>query len=595
MTTPYCTTIDIAQGIRLDLLTPTAFRFRVSTLAGEPFPPKYEIPFALGRTRSWPEVPYQRRTDAFDLIETASLQIQIARDLSQGKKFLVHTPDGSRRIYPSDGSPRSSGMFRDGYTVFDSASALSEENNNSRYAHWFHNPESGRYDVFLPEDAILDTFFVYGPRYDQLFASINEIIGPEPLLPIAAYGFFQTQHLLCAGSQEKLLALAKRLREQHIPCDTLILDIEWGDGCDGESPVPLGHRLAWSPRYCSPLPPERMIEELKKRHFSVMLNHHSVPGFRDRNDRGWTGKVWDQSEWWREFHAKLDYGLGGPWMDTRQNDITDSIVWDGIQEHIGDRRVLFMGCRDMWETSGCAGTFKLVPSDQLIGSRRYPFDWTGDCAHTWEELRWQIRAITDTHGSMKAVTYITNDALAENHRLQARWNQFLSFNTIVRSHSQKPWQNCDPFTPGSNPESEPPGETAEESIRAHLELRYRLLPYLYSHAHQNYRTGLPICRPMLLAFPMILNATPISGRSSTCSASPSWQPRYMPRWKASTSICRPDRGGSDTGIARSTKAGASSASTPATRTGSPSSSARARSSRCRSPESGSSPPPVGTR
>ena len=244
-----------------------------------------------------------------------------------------------------------------------------------------------------------------------------------------------------------------------------------------------------------------MNEELKKRHFSVMLNHHSVPGFRDRNDRGWTGKVWDQSEWWREFHAKLDYGLGGPWMDTRQNDITDSIVWDGIQEHTGDRRVLFMGCRDMWETSGCAGTFKLVPSDQLIGSRRYPFDWTGDCAHTWEELRWQIRAITDTHGSMKAVTYITNDALAENHRLQARWNQFLSFNTIVRSHSQKPWQNCDPFTPGSNPESEPPGETAEESIRAHLELRYRLLPYLYSHAHQNYRTGLPICRPMLLAFP----------------------------------------------------------------------------------------------
>jgi hypothetical protein len=244
MTKPYCTTIDIAPGIRLDLLTATAFRFRVSTLAGEPFPPKYEIPFALGRTRPWPEVPYQRRTETFDVIETASLQIRVARDLSQGAKFLVHTPDGSRRIYPSDGSPRSSGMFRDGTTVFDSASALLEENSNSRYAHWFHNPETGRYDVFLAEDVLLDTFFVYGPSCEQLFASVNEIVGPEPLLPIAAYGFFQTQHLLCAGSQEKLLALAKRLRERHIPCDTLILDIEWGDGCDGESPVPLGHRLA---------------------------------------------------------------------------------------------------------------------------------------------------------------------------------------------------------------------------------------------------------------------------------------------------------------------------------------------------------------
>ena len=42
--------------------------------------------------------------------------------------------------------------------------------------------------------------------------------------------------------------------------------------------------------------------------------------------------------------------------------------------------------------------------------------------------------------------------------------------------------------------------TAEASIRKHHLLRYRLLPYLYSHALLNYRTGMPICRPMLLAF-----------------------------------------------------------------------------------------------
>jgi len=44
-------------------------------------------------------------------------------------------------------------------------------------------------------------------------------------------------------------------------------------------------------------------------------------------------------------------------------------------------------------------------------------------------------------------------------------------------------------------------KTAENSIRKHRKLRYSLLPYIYSTAYLNYLTGMPICRPMLLAFP----------------------------------------------------------------------------------------------
>jgi len=44
-------------------------------------------------------------------------------------------------------------------------------------------------------------------------------------------------------------------------------------------------------------------------------------------------------------------------------------------------------------------------------------------------------------------------------------------------------------------------KTAEISIRKHRKLRYRLLPYIYSTAYVNYLTGIPLCRPMLLAFP----------------------------------------------------------------------------------------------
>lgn len=497
------TPVTIDDGVRIDLFTPTMFRFRLSTLAGDRFPSQCEVPFAMQPLQQWPSVSYRRWTDRFDFVETDLLRIRISRDPGEARQFQVYAKGDGRRIYPADGHGSGAGMFRDGYTVFDSASAFGEENRNSRYAHWFYNPGSGRYDSFLAADAILDTFFVYGPGYKELFSQLNALVGPEPLLPKKAYGFFQTQHLGCAGSQEKLMCLADRLRERHIPCDTLILDFEWGDGCDGgKEKVHWGSRITWSSNYTKPLTPERMIAVLKEKHFDLMIIHHSAPAFPNRTAQGWTCREWDEREWWSELRSKLDSGLAGTWQDTRQNDITDSVIWLGIQEHLGKgRRVLFMGCRDMWETFVGVGKSKLIPNDQIIGSRRYPFDWTGDCDSSWEELRWQIRAITDTHGSMKAVSYVTSDCQTKNYRTQARWNQFLSFNSIARSHTQKPWQAFLPQGPGADLEQETPGENAEASIRKHLLLRYRLLPYLYSYAHLNHRTGLPICRPMLLEFP----------------------------------------------------------------------------------------------
>ena len=124
----------------------------------------------------------------------------------------VSTRGGAGPIYPSDGPIH--GMFRDGYTVFDSASAFGERNNNSRYAHWFFDRSTGRYvDTYLAEDLIFDEYFIYGPDYESLFAQLNALVGPEPVLPKKAYGFFQTQHLECDGDQTKLMALARRLRE----------------------------------------------------------------------------------------------------------------------------------------------------------------------------------------------------------------------------------------------------------------------------------------------------------------------------------------------------------------------------------------------
>ena len=161
---PYATKIYIGQDIEISLYSPTMFRFRVSEAEPERFLAKYEIPFVIGRLAPWPEVKYRRWTEGeFEWIDSSALRIRVDKP---HKAWTVWSADGAKQIYPSDGPIR--GIFRDGYTVFDSASALGERNLNSRYAHWFYNAKTGRYvDTYLAGDLILDQFFIYGPGYDR--------------------------------------------------------------------------------------------------------------------------------------------------------------------------------------------------------------------------------------------------------------------------------------------------------------------------------------------------------------------------------------------------------------------------------------------
>ncbi len=510
----YCTRVPLFNDMELNFFTPKMFRIRTSSLEGEKFPAKYMIPFAIGKLDSWDAVTYKmQEDDQYKYIFTGDIGIKVDKS---NRSWTVWTHDFKTRIHPSDKPAR--GLFKNGYTLFDAASAFNEINNNSRYAHWFYNAKTGNYiDTYLPEDKLLDQYFIYGPDYPSLFAQFNQLVGPEPLLPKKAYGFFQTQHLACEGTQAQLMEAAKQFRARGIPVDNLIIDFEWGDGCDKFEEVTWGSRLDWSENYRQPVSPKKMIQALNAMHYDVMLIRHNAPNFKNRTGQGWTETVSDERTWWREYFERMEEGVAGTWQDTRQNDVTDSYIWQKTQEHIGpEKRVLFLGCRKMQSVNPWDFRFSTVPVNQVIGARRYPFDWTGDASFSWNEFKWQIEAITDTHGAMKGITYLTSDAVGANWKIQARWNQFADFSTISRSHNPKPWTGTidtknfenkiritgrdtiqikqESITGGNK-------KTAEESITRHRKLRYRLLPYIYSYAIENYLTGLPITRPMLLAFP----------------------------------------------------------------------------------------------
>lgn len=540
----YCTKIRIGDNTEVSLYSPRMFRIRTSMLQGEKFPPEYEIPFVIGKLENWKSVPFiQWEDDKYNYIETEVIRIKVRRT---DNNWAVWTKDGIKKIYPSQG--RIHGLFRDGYTVFDNTSAFGERNNNSRFTHWFYNPTTGRYvDTYLYEDLIYDQYFIYGPDYPSLFSQLNELLGPEPLLPLKAYGTFHMQHLICDGSQEQLLAYARKLREKDLPCDVLIVADEWGDGCPGGIEKYWG-QLDWYEKYTKPLSVKGMCDSLEAMHFDLMTIHHSAPDFPHRKldtpkrIRDWTSRVYDEAYWWSKMEEQIDWGVDGTWQDTRQNDITDGVIWTHIQKYIGpESRVLFNGSSKMMEFNPFEyDRDNTINANDLIGSRRYPFRWTGDVDNSYNELKFQINAITNQNGSMKGVSYITCDDFGKDWKVHARWNQFLDFLPVSRTHMYRPWQfilsneewnnlfkqegftNSDdtshfwdgshnPMTPLNSvqrrimedmtDEKKYDVQTAENSIRKHRKLRYHLLPYIYSTAYENYLTGMPLCRPMLLAFP----------------------------------------------------------------------------------------------
>lgn len=543
----YTTSLRLSQDVRLDLFDAGVFRIRLAQecpyrepddaelapgmfrLSGDaaahaasarareeaaarlglpirdPFEECLDIPFCCGRTEPWPEVAHVHRADGARHVVTTD-EIEIRVDGVAGE-WSVWSPDGRRRIYPSD-APR--------YGYFQGEFASFEREYGNRNTDCFFSAEAGRYVRQIV--SMRESYFIHGPGWPARLARFNRLVGPQPVLPKKLYGFIQTQHLWNAGSQTRLLALAEKLRRRRIPCDVLIVDYEWGDGCDGAESFAWGSRNDWASTYRQPLTPAELIERLREMGFEVMIIHHSEP----------QSAAVLSDPWFAKLKEKLDIGVAGTWQDTRRHAWQDHVIWLGLEKLRPGRRPYFLGNNDLFQLDGW---FRDKGRNGLadLGSRRYPFHWTGDCDLTWDEFRFQIEAITGSLGNLRGFGYLASDATGRNWKLQARWNQFCDFSAISRSHTLKPWPTEeDPGLMGSEPfhrwfmgesvkgraaERDPAlgrdyltrtpidwTGSPEASIRLHRRLRYRLLPYIYSYAHVYHETGMPICRPLLMAF-----------------------------------------------------------------------------------------------
>jgi alpha-glucosidase/alpha-D-xyloside xylohydrolase len=352
----------------------------------------------------------------------------------------------------------------------------------------------------------LDLFVVAATAPTQVMAEYARLTGRPEMPPRWALGYQQSHRTLV--SREDTLAVARTFREKKLPCDALIY---LGTGF-----VPSGWNTANGSFQFNPhiFPdPREMLRELHDEHFKVVLNaviltrslHGTVrdPCNLSRFDEQET------SCYWNEHRTVFAMGVDGWWPDEGDRLSIASrltrirMYWEGAQLDRPDERPYAL------HRNGYAGM-----------QRYAAFLWSGDVYSTWETLRTQLRVAintglsglpywgTDTGGFVP-----TKELTAE---LYLRWFQFSTFCTLFRSHGRTwklrlPWgwdtgelgpNEISNYRGAANPDPTELHNAAVEPIcRTYLELRYRLIPYLYSAVHEAHETGLPILRALWLHYP----------------------------------------------------------------------------------------------
>ncbi|MBP3983351.1 DUF5110 domain-containing protein [Pseudoxanthomonas helianthi] len=398
--------------------------------------------------------------------------------------------------------------------------------------------------VFRAEDAPagVDYYFVAGDTMDEVIAGYRHLSGAAPMFPKYAFGLFMSKERY--ATQQRLLEVTRRFREERFPLDVIVQDWQyWGGEKNGQWDGNWSGMIWDRERYPDPVGMVRTLHD--DLHARLMVSIWPSVGndtelAHDLDAEGlrfeplhWISKrarIYDAfSDEGRAIYFKhlkkglLDIRVDALWMDGAEVEVGGAAHDPGEVEAdikrlgrnaMGDfARYLnvysLLTTRGVYEGQRASAdlvdkrVFTLTRS-AWAGQQRYAaMPWSGDTTASWEALRAQIAGGLNV--SMAGLPYWTQDTggffvnVSGGERnpgyreLFARWNQFGIFNPVYRIHGtsieREPWafKALDP--------------EVYRSIRRAAELRYRLLPYVYSLAWASTHDGYTMMRGLAMDFP----------------------------------------------------------------------------------------------
>jgi alpha-glucosidase len=383
------------------------------------------------------------------------------------------------------------------------------------------------------EGGELDYYVIYGPTPAEVSAGIAALLGTMPLPPQWALGYHQSRW----GYYDETVvrALAAEFRSRDIPCDVIHFDIDYMDN----------YRVfTWnSERFPDPA---RLLADLRREGFRVVTiidpGVKSDPNYgiyqqglehdmfiRRADGEVFRGYVWpDESvfadytrpevrAWWGNLHQPLvEAGVSGIWNDMNEPTVFkqpfsegvsewDTIALDAVQGSEGEQTThaavhnlyghgMAQACYEgLRRLMGDERPFVLSRSG-FAGSQRWCAFWMGDNHSWWEHLEMALPQMMNM--GLSGVPFVGTDIGGffgnTSGELLARWMQVGMLSPLCRNHAAVFTRQQEPWVFGSD---------IEAICREYIQLRYRLLPYLYTLFWEAAQQGTPVLRPLFYHFP----------------------------------------------------------------------------------------------
>jgi alpha-glucosidase len=391
------------------------------------------------------------------------------------------------------------------------------------YANYVANWTSSADGVkWMAEGSSMDLYLMPAADTYAYLKSFGDLTGKPRVPPRYAFGFF-------AGrwgwtDQDYIGDILTQFRDGKYPADAFISDFEFFTYFNDYDIPPEGNSsyedFGWSPVTFPE--PEKQLKEYQDMGFKMggirkprfgnprYLDHLRendwlLPeGLYNVNGQGRNANLSapEAQKWLQEANQHyLDEGVSFWWNDEGeayyyQFHDWNQAQWDGQKIYDANKRYFSLNR-------------VFTPGMQRFGSAV----WTGDISVSWESMAQQPLYLQNYNLAGNVYTgcdtggFVGPNATAE---LLSRWYWSSAFFTIMRVHSS--------FTYSEHADAGLPilphfpflyGEEAGNAMRKALEMRYRMIPMLYSLGHEAYRTGAPITRPLLMEFGTDPQAVPI--------------------------------------------------------------------------------------
>lgn len=430
-----------------------------------------------------------------------------------GERFTAFTKNGqSVDIWNADGGTSSEQAYKNipfyltnrGYGVFV---------NNTGNVSFEVASEVVEKVQFSVESQDLQYFVIYGPTPAEILDKYTALTGRAPQLPEWSFGLWLSTSFVTDYDEKTVTAFIDEMEKREIPLDVFHFDCFWMreyQWCD----------FQWDPRTFPD--PQAMLSRLKSKglKISLWINPYigqASPLFAEGKSGGYFLKRSDGSVWqwdlWQAGNAIVDFTnpQAREWFKSKLRPLLEMGV-DCFKTDFGERiptDVIYHNGADpiqmhnlytqlynatVWELlQEVKGADAIVfARSATVGGQKMPVHWGGDNSSSFESMAESLRGGLSL--SLSGFGYWSHDIGGfEGNPNPAVFKRWLAFG-LLSSHSRL----------HGNESVRVPWSIDEEAVdvtRTFTNLKKKLHPYLVETMREVSEKGLPMMRPMLLAFP----------------------------------------------------------------------------------------------